>query len=139
VVDLDQPVGLDESTFLNGLLTAVCRQSLWLAPGLLINAPSYSGAGTGKGLLLRAINMTAYGTNCRPFTAGNDKHEMDKRIAELIEGRPSLIMDNVNGEVLRSNTLCSIMTERPAGVRILGQSRMVHLDQLPLSPSPATG
>jgi hypothetical protein len=38
-------------------------------------------------------------------------------------------MDNVNGEVLRSNTLCSIMTERPAGVRVLGQSRMAHLDQ----------
>jgi hypothetical protein len=129
VVDLDQPIGLDESAFLSGLLTAVCRQSLWLAPGLLINA-TYSGAGTGKGLLIRAINMTAYGTNCRPFTPGNDKHEMDKRIvAELIEGRPSLTMDNVNGEVLRSNTLCSIMTERPAGVRILGQSRMAHLDQ----------
>jgi hypothetical protein len=130
VIDPGQPIGLDESAFLNGLLTAACRQSLWLAPGLLINAPSYSGAGTGKGLLLRAINMTAYGISCRPFSPGNDKHEMDKRIvAELIEGRPSLTMDNVNGEVLRSNTLCSIMTERPAGVRILGQSRMAHLDQ----------
>jgi len=130
IVDLDQPTGLDESTFLNGLLTAVCRQSLWLAPGLLINAPSYSGAGTGKGLLLRAMNVTAYGTSGRPFPPGNDKHEMDKRIvAELIEGRPNLIMDNVNGEALRSNTLCSIMTERPAGIRILGQSRMAHLDQ----------
>jgi hypothetical protein len=38
-------------------------------------------------------------------------------------------MDNVNGDILRSNTLCSIMTERPSGVRVLGQSRMVHLDQ----------
>jgi hypothetical protein len=130
VVDLNRAIGLDETTFLNGLLTAVCRQSLWLAPGLLTNAPSYSGAGTGKGLLLRAINVVAYGSGGRPFPPGNDKHEMDKRIvAELIEGRPSLTMDNVNGEALRSNTLCLIMTERPAGVRILGQSRMVHLDQ----------
>jgi hypothetical protein len=32
--------GLDESSFLVGLITAVCRQSLDLAPGLLCNAPS---------------------------------------------------------------------------------------------------
>jgi hypothetical protein len=61
VVGLDQPMGYDESAFLCGLLTAICRQSLWLAPGLLLNAPSISGAGTGKGLLVRSISLIAYG------------------------------------------------------------------------------
>src|SRR5262249_49913839 len=32
IIDLTQPAGLDESSFLAALLTAVCRQSLELAP-----------------------------------------------------------------------------------------------------------
>src|SRR4029077_10701331 len=38
-VNLDQRPGMDESTFLVGLLTAICRPSLWLAPGFLLRAP----------------------------------------------------------------------------------------------------
>jgi hypothetical protein len=129
VVDQSNPIGLDESAFLAGLLTAVCRPSLHLAPGLLLNAPSISGAGCGKGLLVRCLAMVAYGTHMRPFTPGNDRHEMDKRlVAEIIEGRPCLFMDNLNSTLLRSNTLASLITERPSGVRILGQSRMAHLE-----------
>jgi len=51
VVDLTKPAGLDESSFLAALMTSVSRQSLELAPGFLCDAPNYSGAGTGKGLL----------------------------------------------------------------------------------------
>jgi hypothetical protein len=129
VVDAKAPLGMDESGFLTGLTTAVCRQSLWLAPGLLLNAPQISGAGAGKGLLARAISAVAYGIRPRPFTPGNDKHEMDKRIvAELIEATPVIFMDNVNATLLRSNTLASIITERPSGVRELGKSRMIKLE-----------
>jgi hypothetical protein len=54
---------------------------------------------------------------------------MDKRIvAELIEGTPVIFMDNVNATLLRSNTLASIITERPSGVRELGKSRMIRLE-----------
>ena len=107
----------------------MCRSSLWLAPGLLLNAPQISGAGTGKGLLARAIGMIAHGVHIRPFTPGNDRHEMDKRVvAEIIEGRPVLAMDNVNATLLRSDTLASLLSERPSGVRILGQSRMIALE-----------
>jgi putative DNA primase/helicase len=129
VVDPEAPLGMDESGFLAGLLTAVCRQSLWLAPGFLLNAPQISGAGSGKGLLARAISAVAYGIRPRPFTPGNDKHEMDKRIvAELIEATPVIFMDNINATLLRSNTLASIITERPSGVRELGKSRMIKLE-----------
>ena len=48
VVDIACPPERDESAFLHALLTAVCRASLWLAPGLLLTAPAVSGAGTGK-------------------------------------------------------------------------------------------
>jgi hypothetical protein len=129
VVELDHLPGRDESAFLAGLLTAICRASLWLAPGFIVIAPQVSGAGSGKGLLVRAMCMIAYGIRPRAFTAGHDRQELDKRlVAELIEAGPALFLDNVNGAVLRSETLASVLTERPARVRVLGLSRMVDLN-----------
>jgi hypothetical protein len=129
VIDITKPPGRDESAFLVALLTAVCRPSLWLAPGMLVTAPAVSGAGSGKGLLVRSICITAFGTRPRAFTTGGDRKELDKRLAaELIEAQPALFLDNANGVVLRSDTLASVLTERPARVRLLGQTRMVPLN-----------
>jgi putative DNA primase/helicase len=129
VVDINVPPGRDESAFLVNLSTAVCRPSLWLAPGMLVTAPEVSGAGSGKGLLVRAICMIAFGIRPHAFTMGSERQELDKRlVAELIEARPSLFLDNANGIALRSDTLASVLTERPARVRLLGMSRMVPLN-----------
>jgi hypothetical protein len=129
VVDITKPPGRDESAFLVALLTAVCRPSLWLAPGMLVTAPEVSGAGSGKGLLVRAICAVAFGIRPRAFTTGSERRELDKRLAaELIEAQPALFLDNANGVVLRSDTLSSVLTERPARVRLLGQTRMVPLN-----------
>jgi hypothetical protein len=129
VVDLNHAPKQDESAFLVALMTAVCRPSLWLAPGYLITAPSVSGAGSGKGLLVRAINAIAYGQQPRAFTMGGERHELDKRLAaELVEAGPALFLDNANSTALRSDLLASVLTERPARVRILGQTRMVSLN-----------
>ena len=49
-------------------------------------------------------------------------------MAELIEAGPVTFLDNVNGAVLRSDTLASVMTERPARVRVMGLSQMVPLN-----------
>lgn len=128
-VDVEVPPARDESAFLVALLTACCRPSLWLAPGLLMTAPALSGAGSGKGLLVRAICTIAFGVAPRAFTSGNDRHELDKRLAaELVEANPAVFLDNANGIALRSDTLASVLTERPARVRILGQTRMVELN-----------
>jgi hypothetical protein len=129
VVDITAPPGPDESAFLVALLTAVSRASLWLAPGFLIAAPAISGAGSGKGLLVRAICAIAFGIRPRAFTTGGERHELDKRLAaELVEAQPALFLDNANGTALRSDTLASVLTERPARVRILGETRMVQLN-----------
>jgi hypothetical protein len=129
VVDISQPPGRDESSFLVAILTAVCRPSLWLAPGMLVTAAAVSGAGSGKGLLVRAICAIAFGVRPRAFTAGSERQELDKRLAaELIEAQPVLFLDNANGMALRSDTLASVLTERPARVRLLGQTRMVPLN-----------
>lgn len=129
VVDLNQPPAQDESAFLAALMTGVCRSSLPLAPGLLVTAAPISGSGTGKGMLVRAICSIAFGIRPRPFTAGSERQELDKRLAaELVEAFPALFLDNVNGATLRSNTLASVLTERPARVRLLGETRMVPLN-----------
>jgi hypothetical protein len=129
VVDTGKPPGKDESGFLNALLTAVCRPSLHLAPGVLLRAAPISGAGAGKGLLARCISIIAYGREPHAVTSGANAEELEKRIAaELIEGSPVLFLDNLNNTAFRSNLLASAITERPARVRVLGRSQMVPLN-----------
>src|SRR5262249_680658 len=126
---LNKSPGQDESAFLVALMTAVCRPSLLLAPGLLMTAPAISGAANGKGLLVRAINAIAFGLQPRAFTTGSERHELDKRLAAaLIAAHPGLFLDNVNGTALRSDLLASVLTERPARARLLGKSQMVYLN-----------
>jgi hypothetical protein len=128
-VDMSKPPGLDESSFLVALLTAVCRPSLRLAPGVLLRAPSMSGAGAGKGLLARCICITAFGREPHAVTAGATADELEKRIAaELMDGSPALFLDNLNDTAFQPNLLASAITERPARVRLLGKSQMVPLN-----------
>jgi hypothetical protein len=128
-VNIDLAPGVDESTFLVGLLTAICRPSLPLAPGFLVRGPQISGAGIGKGLLVRSICAIAFGVQPRAFTKGPDRQELDKRLAsDLVEAAPILFLDNVNDTTLRSDILASVLTERPARIRVLGQTQMVALN-----------
>ena len=129
VVDLDAQPGADESAALAGLLTAVCRASLNLAPALLVRAAPLSGAGSGKGKLVRVWCAVAFGRAPAAVTGGNTVKELDLRIgAELMQGGPVLFLDNLNGLNVRSDTLASVITERPARVRVLGRSDMVRLN-----------
>lgn len=109
----------------------VCRPSLPLAPGVLVSAPSISGAGSGKGLLVRAICEIAFGQPPQAFTGCRDIAELEKRIsAALIEAAPVLFIDNVNDTALRSDLLASVLTEPSVRARRLGESQM-----LPLNPT----
>ena len=129
VVDLSKLPGRDESAFLVALLTAVCRPSIPLAPGVLLRAAPYSGVGAGKGLLARCICIIAFGQEPHAVTAGETGAELEKRIAaELIQGGPVLFLDNLNNTAFKSSLLASAITERPARVRILGRSEMVPLN-----------
>jgi hypothetical protein len=131
IVNIDRPPGMDESAFLVGLITAVCRSSLHLSPGILLRAAPMSGSGAGKGLLARCISIVAFGREPHAVTGGATVEELEKRIsAQLIGGSPVLFLDNHNNTALRSDLLASVITERPAQVRILGRSQMV-----PLNPS----
>ena len=128
VVNPEAPIGLDESSFMVSLMTAVCRASLTLAPGILANAPAISGAGTGKGLATKAICIIASGAAPSAFTSGHDDSELDKRLAAaLIEARPAIFLDNYNSKDLKSDILASALTENPCEVRPLGHTNMVKL------------
>ena len=119
---------LDESSFISALMTAVCRASLPLAPGVLANAPNLSGAGTGKGLSVKALCIVASGASPSAFTSGHDEKELDKRLsAALVEARPAILLDNFNSKNLESDVLASALTEDPCEVRIFGQTKMVPL------------
>ena len=129
VVDVDQPPGDDESAALAALLTAVCRASLDRAPGLLVRGAAISGAGTGKGLLVRTVCAAAFGRAPAAMTAGHDQDELDKRLTAAFMCADSVVfLDNVNSTALRSNVLASVLTERPAHVRPLGRSVTVPLN-----------
>jgi hypothetical protein len=132
VVDSATPPAADESTFLTALLTAICRPSLHLAPGFIIRAPQFSGAGTGKGQLVRAIARIAYDVAPNPFTSSGDRSELDKRLtAAIVGGQPLIFIDNVNAEVLRSNLLAQIVTENPCSIRPFREN--MRLAQIPTS------
>lgn len=129
LVDIDAQPGHDESGFFAALMTAVCRPSLHLAPGVLLRAAPMSGAGAGKGLLARCISIIAYGREPHAVTGGAAAEELEKRVAaELIEGSPVLFLDNLNNRAFKSDLLASAITERPARVRVLGKSQMVPLN-----------
>lgn len=128
-IDLAFQPGRDESAFLVALLTAVCRPSLHLAPGILLHAAPLSGAGAGKGLLTRCIAQIAFGRDPHAVTAGPDNQELEKRIAaELIQGSPVVFLDNLNNRAFKSDQLASAITERPARVRVFGKLEMVVLN-----------
>jgi len=128
-VDLAMPPGRDESAFLNALLTAVCRPSLHLAPGILIHAAPISGAGSGKGLLARCIANIAFGREPHAVTAGPNNEELEKRIAaELIQGSPVVFLDNLNNRAFKSDQLASAITERPSRVRNFGTLTMAAIN-----------
>jgi hypothetical protein len=131
IVDLRKPPGLDESSFLTALLGAVCRPSLDLAPGALFRAAPYSGSGAGKGKLARCICAVAYGRQPSAVTAGGSAEEMEKRVsAALLEGGPAVLFDKFNNVTLRSASLESALTERPAKVRQFRTLDLITLNAL---------
>ena len=75
------------------------------------------------------MSLIAFGREPHAVTGGGNNEEIDKRIAaELMEGHPMLFLDNLNDAAFRSDLLASVITERPARVRVLGLSKMVQLN-----------
>ena len=123
VVRQDTDPGLDESAALVGLMTAVCRPSLWLAPGFLAEAAQVTGSGSGKGLLARLMILVAFGTAAKATGARRDNAELEKTlVAALRQAAPFVLVDNITDTTVRSNVLASVLTERPCELRTMRTS-----------------
>ncbi|WP_336489688.1 PriCT-2 domain-containing protein [Methylobacterium nigriterrae] len=118
-----QPV--DRAVALSGILTAVVRGTLPVAPLHAIRAHS---PGTGKSLLVDIASAIATGRHCPVIAAGKTEEETEKRLGALLRDAAAVVsLDNVNGE-LGGDMLCQL-TERPVvKVRILGKSEAPELE-----------
>lgn len=116
---------VDRAVALSGIITAVVRPALPVAPAHGIRA---STAGTGKSYLVDVISTIATGRPCSVMAVGKTEEETEKRLgAMLLDGAPVISLDNVNGE-LGGDMLCQ-MTERPlVRARILGRSEAPEIE-----------
>ena len=110
---------LDRAVALSGLITAVVRGGLLVAP---LHAFRANVAGSGKSLLVDVASTIATGRPCPVIAAGKTAEETEKRLGALLrEGVSIVSIDNVTGP-LGGDMLCQV-TERPfVRVRILGVS-----------------
>lgn len=116
---------VDKAVALSGILTAVVRGTISVAPLHAIRAHS---PGTGKSLLVDIASVIATGRQCPVIAAGKTEEETEKRLGALLRDAVAVVsIDNVNGE-LGGDMLCQ-MTERPlVRVRILGKSEAPELE-----------
>ncbi|MGI6079051.1 MAG: hypothetical protein ACOYCB_13020 [Fastidiosipilaceae bacterium] len=110
-----------------GMLTPVLRDMIpGPVPLLVIDKPKQ---GTGASLLSDVMSLIATGEPAYMATQpeGREKeNEWRKRITSLVlDGRPIAVIDNIEG-VLRSPTLCALLTSTTWSDRLLGHSEMVE-------------
>jgi hypothetical protein len=117
----------DRATAAALLLTATLRPSLGLAPGFMLNKPSY---GAGATTLAKLAGIIATGGLPPVLNANAGEKELDKLIgATLLQGRSVLIFDNLReGEPLRSSLLAQVLSDRSVVIRELGHSKEHEVD-----------
>lgn len=108
----------DRAALLGMIFTQVLRRSIdGPVPLLMVRAPD---AGTGKGLVVDTISILATGlpATCQSWPQ-NHEDEVRKTLLTIVrEGAPLVCFDNMTG-VLRSNALCTYLTSRTYGGRLL--------------------
>jgi hypothetical protein len=113
----------DRSVTVAAILTALVRRILPLAPAFSFDAPA---AGSGKTLLAECVALLcgsapAMAPECR------EEDELRKRLLSfLMEGAPSVLLDNIKGQ-FKSSALEAFLTASRYADRILGASNIVSL------------
>jgi hypothetical protein len=112
----------DRAVAVAAILTAIVRRTLPLAPAFSFDAPTPS---SGKTLLATCIAELCGGEPALVSEA--EEEEIRKRLLSvLIDGAPSLLLDNVKGS-FKSSALEAFLTARRYSDRVLGASRMAKL------------
>ena len=123
-----------EAVAYSALITPIVRAALDRVPLHAVTAPDI---GTGKSYLIDCCSAVATGFPCPVIGLGKDEAEFEKRLnTALIAGHPLVSIDNIS-RPLASDALCRAI-ERPSHkVRVLGESRDVHVE--PFFTAFATG
>jgi hypothetical protein len=110
----------DEAAALSAMLTCLDRRGMNFVPLHAFTAPA---PGTGKGLLINVIAVTATGRNAAPFDQSRNEEEFKKTLGSaLIAGHSLIAIDNCV-HILESSLLNIAVTEPVFGVRVLGVSQ----------------
>lgn len=110
----------DLSSALSAILTATVRHSLRTAPLHPFSAPVMA---SGKSLLADVVSLVATGAPATVMSFSDDPDEMRKRtLSVLMQGDAVINLDNISGP-LRSDTLCTVLTQETFTDRILGVNK----------------
>jgi putative DNA primase/helicase len=114
-----------KSVALSGMLTAVCRGTMGVAPLHAFRAPV---AGSGKSYLVDTVSVMVNGRLCPVIAAGRTEEETEKRLGgALLQGYPIISIDNLNG-ALGGDALCQLVSQRIVSVRALGSSKLYQIE-----------
>lgn len=124
-VDGDETQGVDHAVALALLMTPTLRAAMDVSPLFVIDAPT---PGTGKSYLLDTAAFIGTGGACAMTAAARDEVETEKQLnGLLLEARPFIGLDNINGE-LSSSLLSQAISQPQLSLRALGASRMFDVD-----------
>jgi putative DNA primase/helicase len=116
---------VDRAVALSGIMTAVLRGALPVAPLHGFSAPA---AGSGKSFQVDVAAAVAIGRLCPVIAAGKTEEETEKRLGALLrDGVPVVSIDNISGE-LGGDMLCQLTERGKVHVRILGKSEAPEFD-----------
>jgi hypothetical protein len=114
--------GVSRSVATAGLLTAVMRRAVGLAPMFAISAPSF---GSGKSYLVNVFCALSTGRAAPVVTPGKTEKEFETRLdALLLEGISFIAIDNVEPSQLGVQSLATTLSEREKKCRVLSESKM---------------
>jgi len=115
----------DRSVAASLMLTSLVRQSLPSAPLGAITAPA---AGSGKTLLAECIAILATGMAAAAMQyPGSDEEAEKVALSVLMDGKPVVMIDNVEHRPLQGAWLCSMLTSETYEGRMLGRNEMISV------------
>lgn len=115
----------DRSAALSGMLTAVTRSSLAMAPLFHVRAHQIA---SGKSCLCELISALATSQYSAPVDFPDKNEECKKLLIAQLARSPAVIQfDNLTTDLLAHKSLCTTLTSERIEGRILGQSKMVEV------------
>ena len=97
-------------------------------PVFFVTRPPSAARARVRACSVKSICIIGSGVRPSAFTSGHGADELDKRLtAALTQAHPAVFLDNFNSKELNSDILASALTESPAMVRPIGQTKTVPL------------